>query len=257
MKNKKIAGLFALFFGVFGMHRFYLGQRFLGILYFVAFCFGLMVTVEEGAPMVAIPALVAFIDGILFLAMPQEDFDAKYNSGKFSGRRFMKDRKWGADFKRVKKTDRFKVSGIEKFREFDFEGAIEDFKKSLKIKYEAPSTHFNLACCYASLEDAAPAFFHLDKAVEYGFVDFEKFYRHDALAFLRAQSEFEDFVKNGYRLVPSLPAPKEDLLSSLPSTEKDSEPDLLEQILRLGDLRDKGILTEEEFLLQKKKLLND
>lgn len=255
MKNKKIAGFFALFFGVFGMHRFYLGQRFLGILYFVAFFFGLTITVEEGVPMVVIPAMVAFIDSILFFAMPQEDFDAKYNSRKTYMRPFRKDQKGRADFKRAKKTDRFKRSGIEKFRDFDYEGAIEDFKKSLKIKYNAPSTHFNLACCYALLEDTAPAFFHLDKAVEFGFVDFEKIYRHDALAFLRVQTEFENFVKNGYRLTPSLPAPKEDLLSSSPSSEKTSEPDLLEQILRLGDLRDKGILTEEEFSLQKKKLL--
>ncbi|MBK7873193.1 MAG: SHOCT domain-containing protein [Saprospiraceae bacterium] len=31
--------------------------------------------------------------------------------------------------------------------------------------------------------------------------------------------------------------------------------DLLDQIIRLGELRDKGILTEEEFAKQKEKIL--
>jgi len=35
----------------------------------------------------------------------------------------------------------------------------------------------------------------------------------------------------------------------------DLDGDLLTQIVRLGELRDKGILTEEEFKMQKEKIL--
>ncbi|NUQ25417.1 MAG: SHOCT domain-containing protein [Saprospiraceae bacterium] len=33
--------------------------------------------------------------------------------------------------------------------------------------------------------------------------------------------------------------------------------DLLDQILKLGELRDKGVLTDEEFALQKRKILGE
>jgi len=47
---------------------------------------------------------------------------------------------------------------------------------------------------------------------------------------------------------PRKAAPKEkDLLSDTPN--------LLEQIKQLGSLRERGLLTEEEFITQKKKLL--
>ena len=92
------------------------------------------------------------------------------------------------------------------------------------------------------------SFFHLDKAVGYGFNDLKRIQEHDALAYLRIQESFDEFEENGYRLVKQLEAPKEDLLDDAPS-------DLLEQLKRLGELREKGLLTEEEFAAQKKKLL--
>ncbi|HHH50140.1 MAG TPA: SHOCT domain-containing protein [Saprospiraceae bacterium] len=87
---------------------------------------------------------------------------------------------------------------------------------------------------------------HLSKAVEHGFKDFDKIKTHDALAFVRIQDGFEDFVKNGYKLVKDSKTPDE-------NTEETG--DLLEQLQKLGELREKGLLTEEEFLEQKKKLL--
>ena len=66
MKDKTTAALLAFFLGGFGVHRFYLGQTGKGILYLVFFW-------------TLIPALVAFVDFIIFLTMAKEDFDAKYN----------------------------------------------------------------------------------------------------------------------------------------------------------------------------------
>ena len=59
------AALFAFFLGAFGAHKFYLGQIGLGVLYLV-FCWTM------------IPAIVAFIEFILFLVMSDVDFDRKY-----------------------------------------------------------------------------------------------------------------------------------------------------------------------------------
>jgi hypothetical protein len=191
--------------------------------------------------------------------MPTLEFDEKYNqryltedyrkarSGPFS----YLPRKGPANAAASKNP--FKANGIEKFRDYDFEGAIEDFKKALTDYYEDSSVHFNLACCYSLLEKGTPALFHLDKAVRFGFVDFEKFETHDGLAYLRTRPEYRDFAKNGYQFAPPAPGKEQPVTLQLPA-EKD-ENNLLEQIRRLVELRKSGVLTEEEFLLQQEKYL--
>lgn len=59
------AAIFAILLGSFGVHRFYLGQIGWGILY-VLFCWTL------------IPAVAGLIEGILYLTMSDDEFDARY-----------------------------------------------------------------------------------------------------------------------------------------------------------------------------------
>lgn len=278
MKNKNTAGVLALMSGALGVHRFYLGQRGLGVLYFMATFIGLGITAasDGNAPLILAPMAIAFIDSILFFVMPKRDFDLRYNKDlvtepatrqRFSreGYRTSRSGRRQVFEQKVKKAvqDPHKRMGIERFRDLDYLGAIESFQKSLKNNYESPSTHFNLACSYSILELPKDAFFHIEKAVEFGFDAFDKIHNHDALAFLRTHQDFETFVKNNYKVISGLPAPQKDLLASMPEQEKSSpeEPfttnDLLDQIMALGDLKEKGLLTEEEFNAQKQKLLRD
>lgn len=270
MKKKGIAFVLAFFLGVFGVHRFYLGQRKLGMAYLAIFIVGFIhittVRYWDGPPLFIITALIGFIDSILFLAMPKEEFDTKYNSGKTAYPALETKRATRQNFRqknRQKKqrfagtrTSSFKISGLEKYKDYDYEGAIQDFKKALDEKYEDPAVHFNLACCYSIMEEPDTAFFHLDKAVEFGFEDFDRIQAHDALAFLRTNTEFDQFAANNYRKTAQLAAPEEDLLSTpvaKPIPLMDG--DILEKIASLGELRDKGFLTDEEFSMQKKRLL--
>jgi TM2 domain-containing membrane protein YozV len=64
-KSKIAAGLLGIFLGGLGIHKFYLGQVALGILYFL-FSWTL------------IPALVGFIEGILYLLTPDAEWARKY-----------------------------------------------------------------------------------------------------------------------------------------------------------------------------------
>ena len=64
-KNRVAAALLALILGGFGVHKFYLGQVGLGIVYLL-FCWTF------------IPAVVAFIEFIILLTMTDEAFAAKY-----------------------------------------------------------------------------------------------------------------------------------------------------------------------------------
>lgn len=146
-----------------------------------------------------------------------------------------------------KRPNPFKKSGVAKYKEFDYEGAIEDFKKALDIDPNDIPTLFNIACAYSLTEDKEKAFFYLDKAVEKGFKDFKKIQTHDAFAFIRIQDEFVEFANQGYRLSEEKKQAAAD--KAQPGT------DLFEKLKKLAELRESGILTEEEFLIQKEKLL--
>lgn len=275
MKKKHVAGILAFFFGMFGVHRFYLGQRFLGALYLFIFFFTMMITIEEGAPAVMVPAILAFIDAILLWVMPKEDFDDRYNKKRMraSGKQATK----RANRQTAKSRNRnisvsselqvIKKKGIDLFRDYEFEEAIEYFLEALELAPDDPSLHFNLACCYSMVEKADMAFQHLAASVSNGFDASKKIQSHNALAYLRTHPEFDQFVANGYKVVKALPTPEENLLEQKSPTS-DSEidisdmfdeegDDLLSQISKLGDLLDKGILTQEEFAVQKQKLLED
>ena len=146
-----------------------------------------------------------------------------------------------------KRPNPYKKSGVAKYKDYEYEAAIEDFKKALEIDPKDIPTHFNIACAYSLTEDKEKAFYHIDKAVENGYKDFNKIQTHDAFAFIRIQDEFEGFSKNGYRLTENQ--------KSNSAVEDIPDPDLLEKLKKLADLRESGILTEEEFLTQKEKLL--
>ena len=72
------------------------------------------------------------------------------------------------------KQNPFKVSGIKKYKDYNYEGAIEDFKKALSVDPADIAVHFNIACAYSIMEQPHLSLVHLDKAVKNGFKDFEK-----------------------------------------------------------------------------------
>lgn len=64
IKNKIAAGILAIFLGGFGIHKFYLGKTGMGVLYLL-FCW------------TYIPAIVGFIEGIIYLCSNDENFQLK------------------------------------------------------------------------------------------------------------------------------------------------------------------------------------
>lgn len=145
------------------------------------------------------------------------------------------------------KNNPFKTSGINKYKDYDYNGAIEDFEKALEINEKDLAVHFNIACAYSLTEQKDKSLYHLSRAVELGFTDFEKIKTHDALAYLRIQDEYEAFVQNGYKWKPDG--------STIVEQKVEENSTLLDQLKQLADLREKGLLTEQEFEMQKKKLL--
>jgi len=64
-KSRGSAALLAFFLGGIGIHKFYLGRPFQGIIYLLFFW-------------TLIPGIIAFIEFIVYLCMSDESFAAKY-----------------------------------------------------------------------------------------------------------------------------------------------------------------------------------
>jgi len=289
MKKKEVAGILAIILGGLGVHQFYLNRPWWGFFHIFLFSAAASTTMFG----VSISWVIAWITAIVLFSMDQREFDKKYNRKYFEreerwdGRRTdynRRDNRWESrreerqeprqerrknrwdrreETRRPKKETRqrkasskpnpYKQSGIRKYKDYDYDGAIEDFKKALEVVPTDIATHFNLACAYSLSEEIDKSFYHLDRAVALGLKDTNKIKEHDALAYLRIQKEFDNFERNNYRL-PAKAAtkkqtetPKDDLLSTTP--------DLLDQLKKLGELKERGLLTEAEFAAQKRKLL--
>ncbi|MBP1757286.1 MAG: hypothetical protein H6Q62_142, partial [Firmicutes bacterium] len=64
-KNKIAAGILAILLGGLGIHKFYLGQIGMGILY-ILFCW------------TSIPSIIGLVEGIIYLTSTDEQFYTKY-----------------------------------------------------------------------------------------------------------------------------------------------------------------------------------
>lgn len=263
-RSKATAGILALFGGWIGLHKFYLKDPGAGMFYIFLYIFS---TAVIGFPL---SGLLGIIDAFKIFGMSQEQFDAKYNKTKrrqqkarrgrnapvavSSGSREsseMIQRRHRSQVEQInakKRANPFIKSGDTKYKEYDFEGAVDDYKKALEITPDSSELHYNLAATYSLLEQKEKSYHHIEKAIQFGFKDKDKILQKDAFAYLRIQTDFDSFKANGYKVArqKSIKPPIDDLLQ---------DDVLLSQLNKLKDLRSRGLLSEKEFIYEKEKLL--
>lgn len=160
--------------------------------------------------------ILAIFEGLRLLNSTDQDFDRKYNKGYVQRGDSRIERRRAEQMRRYETEDNsrpyqqttpqrqplrvranpFKNSGLAKYKDFDLDGAIADFKQGLEIDPNDVALNFNIACAY-SLTEKEEAYKHLSKAVSLGFNDFERILTHDDLAFVRIQPEFDTFKNQG------------------------------------------------------------
>lgn len=111
---------------------------------------------------------------------------------------------------------------------------------ALELEPNNPNLHFKLATIYSILKFNNESYFHLSKAVEYGYNNFKNIITTPDLSWLRQQPEFDSFVANGYRIVDT----------------KTIKKNYIDELKDLAELRQNNILTEEEFLKKKAEILS-
>ena len=292
MKSRKTATILALLTGWLGIHRFYLGQPGLGVVYILLTMFTVGI----------LPIILGLVDAAMFATMKDEIFDLKYNRQPYQrgDRRFERestsstrrkqredrymDRKRQQDREVLKRrtqrrptsrtapsrrspqvnTSRanpYKQSGVQKFKDYDYDGAIIDFHKAIEISPRDVATHFNLACAYSLNEKTGLSIYHLKQAISFGYNNFDNIRNHDALAYLRIQPEYESFEASGFEISAAQesqtrsatkPNPTQHERPSAPPPQEDN---LLEQLKKLAELRQKGLLTTEQYAVEKRRLL--
>lgn len=252
-KKKWVAALLAFFFGVFGIHRFYLEQRKLGVLYLTLFFLGAFIIPSAGE-LVAIPAILGFVDSLIFLSSSRASFDERYNPDLIQQQERQQARTrakaHAPQIRLIQQRRKHLQQARAAYQNYEYQEAIAALTKAAEIKYDDPETHFFLARCYSVTEKADQALEHLDLAVAFGLQNVDRIRTEGDLAFLRVQPAYLAFEKNNFQRPKELPAPPADVLD----LEDAKADDLLDQLSRLEQERRAGQLSEEEYQDQAQQL---
>jgi len=146
--------------------------------------------------------------------------------------------------KTFKKTVSVEVDGltkesISKYTQKDYSAALDLMLKALLLDATNPTSHINLASLYSLLKDKENTFKHLTRAVECGYDKYDVIQTHSDFEWIRNQTEYRDFVTNGYKFESN--------------SQKSS---YIDDLIKLSKLKDEGIITEQEFNEQKTKILS-
>ena len=145
-RNKYVAAIMALFFGAFGVHKFYLREVGGGIFYVM------LMMMSSGAFKIPISGILGIIDAIRLFTMSDQEFNFRYNKGiaipqKNASRPISTPVK-STSRPVLNRSNPYLKSGIKKYKQYDIDGAIIDFNKALDINPNDPAIHFNLAFAY-------------------------------------------------------------------------------------------------------------
>jgi len=94
--------------------------------------------------------------------------------------------------------DLFKAA-ITLHEQENYSEAIKLLEEAIMLQPNLNVSHFNLACLYSITTNFSEAYFHLQKAVELGYDNFEVILTNNALTNLRNDSNFKRFSMNGYK----------------------------------------------------------
>lgn len=145
--------------------------------------------------------------------------------------------------KNVKKINKKVVEltskALKEYKRKEYTKAINILEEALSIDPKEKQTHYNLSSIYSINKRKEKSFFHLEKAIELGYKNFSKISNSQDFKWLKEQSEFEDFMRNGYKF----------------KEVQTNQNSYLDELTKLAELKTNGIINKTEFEEQKEKIL--
>jgi TM2 domain-containing membrane protein YozV len=163
--------------------------------------------------------------------------------------------------------------GNELFEKYSIKEALIAYRAALKESPNEAEIYFKMACCNAILEQKKALFGNVQMAIRCGFSDWNQIRTNDELAYFRIQPEYDKINESNFTIWPEVAEEESDYIDVstkvLPPKNEDEsknveinegEPELstdeiLVQLKELGDLHQKGVLSDTEFNMQRRKLL--
>ena len=129
--------------------------------------------------------------------------------------------------------------GMNSYYQGNYEASIKIFNDAILRYNTRPEAYLRLGAVYAKQEHIDLAIKNVAKAKSLGIKSLELLNK-EPFDNIRSKTKWIEFVDNDYKLISKV-------VKSVSSAD---------ELLKLGELLDKGLLTQEEFEAQKQKLLN-
>lgn len=126
------------------------------------------------------------------------------------------------------------------YKDYDYKGAIQAYDTILELNPHDPKSLLSVARLYSLLKNKEKAYEYIQRASESKHPSLVNSLQHEDFDFVKSQPDFAKFASSGYKIT---------------AYETNSKLSLADELEKLALLKEKGIITEEEFLSQKRKLL--
>ncbi len=230
MKKKSVAAIMAILLGTFGVHKFYLGDKGIGIIYLLLCWTG-------------IPTLLGIIDGVLLLLKSDESFNDKYNNQKLSA------------FKSIQDGAKFFLEGVN--------GKLYVYDNKVEIEHGGvlgTITHGLSGKKTLPMKSIQSVQFREGGSAVNGFIQFGVLGGNERQGGILGATDDENSIvftkkKNAdaYEIKDYIES--KIYASNEPSTTVVNQVSSADEILKLKSLFDSGVITEEEFEKKKTQLL--
>ena len=252
--RRKMGIVFAITLGWCGVHRFIMGQWQWGLAHI--FMFVASMAIFEGigmTPWTTLSAFVAYYTAFRWWRMSNEEFadeylepveeevEGKYLKGTAT-----------AHPKVISGKARRKILASAKvlYDQFDYQGAAVLYEDALDMDLSDGESRVLAARCYSLLEDAEASYRHLRKAVLLKANNLDIISKDEGFAWLRMQADYTRRRRAGYGPVEPLVGD-----TNQPPALPPRQDNILANLEKLGELKERGLLDDDEFLREKKRLL--
>ena len=254
-----MAIVFAVTLGWCGVHRFTLGQWQLGLVHIFLFVVSMAAfegTFLAATPWMTLSALLGYATALWWWRMGSEEFADRYleladedAATEVKGKYLNGTARPNPRVVSRRQRRRVLAEAAQLYEGFDYAAAAARYEEALDMDLADGDSRVLAARCYSLLEDDAAAYRNLRRAVQLKAGNLALVERDASFAWLRTRPDFERRKRAGYAAVGA------DADGDAPAALPPPGDNVLDRLEQLGRLRERGLLDDDEFTREKRRLL--